>query len=40
MKKILRILAAATAVVGAALLLKLAAEVLGSCSHKYFDVGE
>ena len=38
MKIFLRILSAAAATVGAALLLKLAAEVLSSCSHRYIDV--
>ena len=38
MKRLLKLLAAAVSAVAAALLLKLAAEVLGSCSHKYIDV--
>lgn len=40
MKKVLKIAAALAAIVGAALLLKLAAEVLGACSHKYFSVDD
>lgn len=40
MKKVLKIAAALAAIVGAALLLKLAAEVLGTCSHKYFSVDD
>ena len=38
MKNVLKVLAALAAVAGAALLLKLAADVLGACSHKYFEV--
>ncbi len=40
MKKVLRILAALLATAAAALLVKLAAEVMGECSHKYIDVDE
>ncbi len=40
MKKVLKIIAALAAIAGAALLLKLAAEVLNSCSHKYFCVDD
>ncbi len=38
MKKLMKIIAAAAAAFGAAVLLKLAAEVLGTCSHRYIDV--
>lgn len=38
MKAILKTLAALVAVAAAALLLKLAAEVMGACSHTYFEV--
>lgn len=38
MKTILKTLAAVVAVAAAALLLKLAAEVIGSCNHTYFEV--
>lgn len=38
MRKVFKVLSAAVAVAGAAMLLKLAAEVLGTCSHRYIDV--
>ena len=38
MKTVLKILAAAVAFIGSAILLKIAAEVLGTCSHNYIDV--
>lgn len=38
MKIILKTLAAMVAVAAAALLLKLAAEVIGTCNHTYFEV--
>ncbi len=40
MKNLLKILAAAVAAACAALLLKLAAEVMGSCLHKYIEVDD
>lgn len=40
MKTLLKVLAAACACACAALLLRLAAEVMGSCSHRYIEVGE
>ena len=38
MKTVFKVMAAAVALVGAAVLLKIAAEVLGACSHNYIDV--
>lgn len=38
MKTVLKILAAVAAMVGSAVLLKVAAEVLGTVSHNYIDV--
>ena len=40
MKKFLKVIAAAAAIAGALFLLKFAAEVLCSCRHRYFEVGE
>ncbi len=40
MKNFIRILTALAATVAAGLLLKLAAEVMGSCNHRYIEVDE
>lgn len=40
MKMFLKILTALVSLFGAAVLVKLAAEVMGSCSHSYIDVDE
>ena len=40
MKIFFKILVATVSLVGAAVLLKIAAEVMGTCSHNYIEVGE